>query len=128
MNYALFRGCLELLQETDIVLEVEADVIGAVLEHGHTLNAEAESETAVFGAVDAAVFQHVGIHHAAAENLDPAGVLAEIAACAAADVAGDVHFCGWFREREVRGTQTNADLIAEHTLREVEQSLLHIGK
>ena len=128
MNYALFRGCLELLQETDIVLEIEADVIGTVLEHGHAFDSEAEGETAVFGTVDTAVFQDVGIHHAAAENLDPTGVFAKVAACAAADVAGDVHFRGWFREREVRGTQTNANLIAEHTLREIEQSLLHIGK
>ena len=128
MNYALFRGCFELLQEADIVFEVESDVVGAIFEHGHAFDAEAEGETAVFGTVDTAVFQHVGIHHAAAENLDPSGVLAKVAACAAADVAGNVHFCGRLREREVRGAQTDAHLIAEHTLREVEQSLFHVGK
>ena len=60
MHYELFRRCFELLQETDIVLEVEANVVGTVLKHGHAFDAKTEGETAVFGAVDTAVFQDVG--------------------------------------------------------------------
>ena len=116
------------MEEAEVVFEVEADVVGAVFEHGHALDAEAEGEAAVLLAVDAAVVEDVGIDHAAAENLDPAGVLAEVAAGAAADVAGDVHLGGRLREGEVGGAQADADLIAEHALGEVEQRLLHVGK
>ena len=127
-NYALFSRSFELLQEADVVLEIEADVVGAVFEHGHALNAESESEPAVFGAVDAAVFEDVGIHHAAAKNFHPPGVFAKVAAGSPADIAGDIHFGGRLREREVRGAQTDADFIAEHTLGKVEQSLFHVSK
>ena len=124
----LFGGGLELAEETDVVLEVEADVVGGVFEHGHALNAEAEGEAAVFFAVDAAVVEHIGIDHAAAENLDPAGVLAEVAAGAAADVAGDVHLGRGFGEGEVGGAQADAHVGAEHPLGEVEERLLHVGE
>ena len=129
MSYVRLAGCgAELLEEAEVVFEVEADVVGAVFEHGHAFDAEAEGEAAVLLAVDAAVFEDVGVDHAAAEDLDPAGVLAEVAAGAAADVAGDVHLGGGLGEGEVGGAQTDADLVAEHPLGEVEEGLLHIGK
>ena len=48
--------CGELLDETGIVFEIEADVVGLVFEHGHAFDAKAEGEAGVFGAVDASVF------------------------------------------------------------------------
>ena len=80
-----------MLDEAGIVFEVKTDVVGLVFEHGHALDAETEGEAGVLVAVDAAVFQHVGVHHAAAEDLHPAGMLAKGTAFAAADVAGYVH-------------------------------------
>ena len=118
----------ELLEEAGVVLEIEADVVGLVLEHGHALDAETEGKAGIFLAVDAAVLQHVGIHHAAAEDLDPAGVLAQGAPFAAADVARHVHLRRRLREREVGGAQADARVLAEHLLGKVHQCLLHIGE
>ncbi len=124
----LASGGGELLQEAGVVLEVEADVVGLVLEHGHALDAESEGEAGVLLAVDAAVLEHVGIDHAAAEDLDPAGVLAERAALAAADVARHVHLRRRLGEGEEGGAQADAGLLAEELLGEVEQRLLHVGE
>ena len=46
-----------------------------------------KGEAGVLLGVDAAVDKNVGVDHAAAQDLDPAAVLAEVAALAAADVA-----------------------------------------
>ena len=75
----------ELFQESDVVLEIESQVAHLVFEHSNALNAHTEGETSVFLAVDAAVFQHVGVNHSAAQNLEPSSALADVAAFAAAD-------------------------------------------
>ena len=68
---------MELLEELQIVLEHQADVVDAILEHGDALDADAESETGILVRVDVAVLQHLAVDDTAAENLDPAGVLAQ---------------------------------------------------
>ena len=78
-------GRFKLFQETDVVLEIEPEVAHLVFEHCDALNAHTEGETGIFLAVDAAVFQHVGVNHSTAQNLEPAGALADVAALAAAD-------------------------------------------
>ena len=69
-------GC-EFVEEPGVVLGEEAQVVDLVLEVGDALYTHAECESRVFLAVDAAGFEHSGVYHAAAENLDPSGVLAE---------------------------------------------------
>ena len=87
---AFFRS-LKLRQEADVVLVEMTDVVDVVLQHGDTLHAHTEGKAAVHGGVDAAHLQHVGMHHARAQDLDPALVLAQTAALATADEAGDIY-------------------------------------
>ncbi len=80
-----------------------ADVGDAVEHHGDALDTHAEGEAGdLFGVVGvvrgvelAAFFgdggEDGGVDHAAAEDLDPAGVFALAAACASAEDAGDLH-------------------------------------
>src|SRR5699024_288199 len=55
---------LELAQEAQVVLEHQADVVDAVLEHRDALKPDAERKAGVDFRVDAAVAQHVVVHHA----------------------------------------------------------------
>src|SRR6266576_2309598 len=64
---------LELPQYAQVVLEQRADVWDVELDHGAAVEAEAEGEAAPLLGVDADVAQHLGVDHAAAEDLHPAG-------------------------------------------------------
>ncbi len=71
----------ELAQESDVVFEEHAQVADAVLEHGHPLHAHAEGEPGVGLRVVAHASKHVGIDHAAAQDLHPARALAHRRRC-----------------------------------------------
>lgn len=97
----------ELLQEPHISGEEVAYVGDAVEHHGYALDSHAEGEAGDFfgvvGVVTGVDFaarfipfggdggEDVGVDHAAAEELDPAGVFALAAARASAEDAGDLH-------------------------------------
>ena len=68
---------MELLEELQVVLEHQADVVDAILQHGDTLDADAEGEAGILVRVDIAVLQHLAVDDTAAQHLDPAGVLAQ---------------------------------------------------
>src|ERR1041385_8827816 len=70
----------ELVQEAQVVFVEEADVVDAVAQHRHALHAHAEREAGVLLRVVADRFEHRGVDHAAAENFEPARVLARAAA------------------------------------------------
>src|SRR5205085_2516663 len=77
------RASAELLQEPDVVVEEHAQVGDAVLQHRDALDAHPERPALdLLGvvAVLADVREHVRVDHAGAEDLDPAGALAEVAA------------------------------------------------
>ena len=59
------------------------------------------------------VAQHVGVHHAAAAQLEPAGLGARAAALALAEQAVDVELGRRLGEREVRRAQARVDRPAE---------------
>ena len=82
---------MELLEELQVVLEHQADVVDAILQHGDTLDADAEGEAGILVRVDIAVLQHLAVADTAAQHLDPAGVLAQRAALAVALKAAHVH-------------------------------------
>ncbi|CDN46047.1 hypothetical protein BN871_KF_00060 [Paenibacillus sp. P22] len=67
------------------------------------------------------------MHHAAAENLEPARLLAHPAAAAAALRAGHVDLGARLGEREEARAQSDAGLTAEHFLHELEQRSLEIA-
>ena len=73
--------------------------------HGEAFQTHAEGEAGILVRINAAVAQHLGVHHAGAQHLDPTLALAGGAALAAALVALDVHLAGRLREGEVVGTE-----------------------
>ena len=95
------KGCLELLEETEVVLEVVAQVAYLPLEHRDTLYSHSESESAVLLAVDSRSFEDIRVHHPAAYDLEPACTLADVAALSAADVTAYVDLSRRLCEREV---------------------------
>ena len=119
---------LEFLQEAGVVLGEHAEVGDAVLQVGDALHAHAEGIAAVDRRVDAALLQHVGVDHTAAQNLYPAGVLAEATALTTADEARDVHLGTRFCEGEVTGTQADLRVGTEHLLGKRQEHLLQVGE
>src|SRR5436309_11733515 len=64
----------------------------SVLEHRDAVDAHAEGPAGDLFRVVADVAQHLRVHHARAEDLEPAALLAEPAAGAVADEAQHIHF------------------------------------
>lgn len=119
---------LELLKEAYVIFREHAQVFDLIFQVGDSFNTHAEGEAGVDFGVYAAGFKHIWIDHAAAENLDPAGVFAERATLSATEVAGDVHFGRGFSEREVARTQADLGFRSEHFAGKVEQSLAQVGE
>ena len=119
---------VELLEELQVVLKHQADVVDAVLQHGDALDADAEGETGVLVRVDVAVLEDFAVDDAAAQHLDPAGVLAQGAALAAALKAADIDLHAGLGEGEVRGTQAGAGVLAEQLLHKGVQRALQVAQ
>ena len=86
MIYSLIC-CLELTEETYVVLAEQSQVAYLVFQVGNTLDTHTEGIASIDLAVDAASLKHVRIYHTAAKNLYPASMLAEAASLTAADIA-----------------------------------------
>lgn len=119
---------LELAEETHIIFREHAQVLDLVLEIGDALDTHTESITGINVGIYAASFENIRINHTATENLDPSRTLAEGASLAPAYVATYIHLGRGFGEWEIRGTQTDFGLRAEHLTRESEKHLFEIGK
>src|SRR5262249_41820603 len=91
-------------------LEEWAKIGHAVFEHGDAIDAHAPSETLILVGIEPAIAQHVGMHHAAAENLHPVLALAE-SDLALVALALDVDLERRLRERKERRAEAHLDLI-----------------
>src|SRR4051812_49288741 len=80
----------ELPQEPLVAAEEPADIVDAILQNTDPLWAEAAREAAEPRGVVAAIAQHIWVNHAAAADLQPARVLTDPAALAAAQKAADI--------------------------------------
>src|SRR5579872_3706872 len=118
---------LELSQETQVVAGEEANLPDGILQHGDTLNAHTEGETAIFRWVIANFPQHAWMHHARAEHLDPATILAGATALPVTDGAIDVHLSTWLGEREVAPTEAHLPPFAEQFASNPFQASLEIS-
>jgi len=118
----------ELLQESDIILGIQAQVIDAVFELANPFNPHPEGKAGILVGVDAEVFQHFRMYHTAAEDLYPTGMFAYAAAAAAADPAVDIHLGAGFREGEIGGAETDFDILPEHLLYKEIERLFQIGE
>ena len=68
------------------------------------------------------------IDHAGSRDLDPAGLLADIAALALADMAGEVDFDRRLGEREEVRAEPDRYAVAHHLLREIREHRLEVGE
>src|SRR5215475_5186164 len=123
----------ELLKESRVSGIKQADIADAVLHHGDAVDSHAEGEAADFlrivgGLLALHEAEDCGVDHAAAEQLDPARVLALAAALAAAEGAADLHICAGFGEGEERGKEARFDARAEELLHGVVERALEVGE
>ena len=66
-----------MVEEAHVALEQLAEIADAVFQHRDTVDAHAPGEALIHIGIDVAGAQHVGVHHAAAEDLHPVGAFAE---------------------------------------------------
>src|SRR2546426_12684813 len=98
----------ELRQEAHVALEEQPDVGDAVAHHGDALRPHPEGEAGVALRVHAAGLEDRGVYHAAPQDLDPARLLAGLAARPTADRAARRHASRRLGEREERGREAGA--------------------
>src|SRR5271165_1613321 len=108
----------KLPQELQIVFEEQPQIIDAVTQHREPVDAGAQGITLPLFAVDARGRQYIGMNHSAAENFQPAGVLADAAARTAAKNALDIRFRGRLREWKIRGTKPHGQRALEEAFEE----------
>src|SRR5438477_9737532 len=119
-------GSWELPQEADVVLEKDLDIVDAVLEHGETIDADAEGKATDFFRVIIHEAVDGGIDHAGAEECNPGRTLALRAGSSAsgrsgsaAEGTGDIELDAWFGERKIAGTEARLDAGAEELFYEI---------
>src|SRR5438309_5298513 len=81
-------GSWALPQEADVVLEKDLDIVHAVLEHGETIDADAEGKATDFFRVIIHEAVDSGIDHAGAEEFNPGRTLALRAGSSASRCSG----------------------------------------
>src|SRR5437667_6519205 len=81
-------GSWELPQEADVVLEKDLDIVDAVLEHGETIDADAEGKATDFFRVVVDEAVDGGIDHAGAEEFNPSCTFALRAGSSASGRSG----------------------------------------
>src|SRR5437667_10661194 len=84
-------GSYELAEEAQVVLEEEADVVDAVLEHRDPLDAHAERPPRDRLGIVSHIAEHLRVDHPRAQDLEPAR-LADAAAHARAEDTEHIHF------------------------------------
>src|SRR5438105_1232295 len=117
---------LELPQKTHVVLQEEAKVAHVVLEHRQPVQPGAEGEAGIVFGVDAAVAQHLRMHHPGAEDLEPAP-LAAATPGAGANSTGNGRPDARLGEREVITHDPNAPLGTEERACEILDRPLQVG-
>ena len=95
-------------EPADVALEEGAQVRDAVLQHRDPVDAHAEGEALPGVGIDARRAQHLRMHHAGAEDLEPVLALADPQR-AALPRAADVDLRRGLGEREVRGAEAQFD-------------------
>ena len=118
----------ELREEAHVALIEQPDVGHAVAQHRDAGRPHAEREAGVALRVDAALLEHARMHHAAAENLHPAGALAGTAAGAMTELALHVHLRRRLGEREERGAEAHRGGRREEAARKVSQRRLEVDE
>src|SRR5690606_27661499 len=125
----------ELLQEPQITLEEQLQVGHAVAQHRHSIDAEPERPAGIDLGIDPALLEHRRVDHARAAQLDPAAVLAQVAAEAlshavaglAAKRALHVELGPGLDEGEEARPKADLQLVTEERRDEVVERGLEVG-
>src|SRR5262249_10598783 len=97
-------------QPSHIRLEECAQVMHAVFEHGDAVYPHTPGKTLIFVRIEAAIPQHVGVDHPAAENFQPVVAFAKTNFTFVA-LALDVDLKRWLGKRKERRAETHLDVI-----------------
>src|SRR5438445_7146857 len=117
-----------MVEPADVALEQLAQIGDAVFQHRDAVDAHAPGKALVDVGIDAAGAQHVRMHHAAAQNLQPVFALAE-ADFALVAGALDVDLKRWLGEREERRPEPHVDVIdLEERLAELVQDPFEVAE
>ena len=126
MAVPFWRGWSELLQEPFVVLEDQPQVADLEVAHGEAFQTHAEGEAGILVRINAAVAQHLGVHHAGAQHFDPALALAGGAARAVALVALDIHFAARLGERKMMRAEARDRVLAVELAHDLVERALEI--
>ena len=118
----------ELLQEAQVIPPEISDVFDTIAGHGAALWPHAKGIAGKDGWVIAPILQHHRVHHTAAQDLEPAGMLAHTATPAIAQNALHIHLSGWLGEGEVAGPEARLATAPEHALGEIGQCSFQVGE
>src|SRR5688572_31057209 len=108
----------DLLEEADIRVVQDPDIRNIVPLQGHAAGTHSEGPAGVALRIDPRGLEHLGVHHAGAEDLGPAAAFADRAPATLAELTLDIQLRRWLGEREVAGTETRARR-AEEPAREI---------
>src|SRR5262245_575197 len=97
-------------EPAQIGLEEGAQIRDAVFQHGDAVEPHAEGKALPLVGIEAACTDHIGMHHAGAEDLEPAVAGAD-PDLAALPGAVDVDLHRGLGEGEMRGAEPHPDLI-----------------
>jgi len=95
-----------MLHPAYVRVEEVAQIRHAIFQHGDAVDSNAPGKALILIRVEAAIFQHVRVHHAAAEDFHPVCAFAELHFVAGA-VTLNVHFQRRFCEREEGRAKTH---------------------
>ena len=98
-------------QPAQIGLEEGAQVGDAVFQHRQAVDAQPEGEALTAVGIEAAVFHHGGVDHAASQNLHPAAALAD-PQDAVFEGAADIDLHRRRREGEIAGAEAHRHIVA----------------
>ena len=121
--------CLELVQETHIVLIEITDIGDLEPAHDQALQTDAECIARILVRINAADLENLRVNHAAAQNLNPALTVAyrAVRILTVALEALIVHLSGRLGKREVVRTEADNRLLTVQLLRKHFENSLQIG-
>ena len=104
----------ELIEEPQVGAVEHTHVVHAVAHHDQTVQADVDVEAGEFVGIQTGCPQNVGMGGATGHDFDPANLLANAAALAAANQTAHVDFKAGFHEGEEAGPHADGNVLAKY--------------
>lgn len=91
-----------------------------------TLYAHPECKAGINFRINVEITQHIGVHHATAQYLYPAGMLAKVTTTAATYRTGYIHLGTWFCEWKIGRAKTDLRIGTKHFRNKIIKSLFQV--